>query len=218
MNNLAQELLFTRSIEHTLEPERPFLENIGRKVLKAAVAYRYAVETEGEDNIPGIGPFIIAARHQRLADPYIILAHSTRKLHALVYFYGRKFRPKSWLTQRLGHVQVDTSGARADTKALEIATSYVRQGEGLLIFPEGERRFQAIGRMHRGVAKLAIESLAPVVPTTIAYDDYANRTTIKYGGRLYPADLAEELGPAPITVQQRRLTSLIGQKILELGS
>ena len=68
----------------------------------------------------------------------------------------------------LNQIPVDRSGGRASLMALDAALPVLRDGHVLGIFPEGTR--SPDGRLYRavpGVAKLALDAPAPIIPIGI---------------------------------------------------
>ena len=123
----------------------------------------------GQDRVPPSGGVIIAANHVSYVDPFA--------LGLFVLESGRvpKFLAKSSLfehplTKRifLGANQIPVYRGTADaSKALSAAVDAVKGGECVLIYPEGSATRDPDCwpmRAHTGVARLALETGAPVVP------------------------------------------------------
>jgi long-chain acyl-CoA synthetase len=133
------------------------------------------VRTGGLDRVPASGPFILAANHTSHLDAASVLTAVGGRRRVWVaaaqdYFFDTPL--KSWVFGRLfDTVPIDrnaggVSGLRGCIKRLEA-------GDGVLVLPEGTR--SVTGRIQEfkiGVAVLALEANAPVVPTRIdhAYD------------------------------------------------
>lgn len=123
----------------------------------------------GMEHIPRTGGVIIAANHPSEFDP-LVLAH-------YVYDAGRwpQFLAKQSLFELpvLGSLldstrQIPVRRGTADaTKALEAAIAAVRNGDAVVIYPEGttpKRGALWPGRGKTGVARLALVTGAPVIP------------------------------------------------------
>ena len=92
------------------------------------------------------------------------------------YFTGGGL--KGWLTKAffkgVGQLPVDRSGGKASTAALNSGLRVLRRGDLLGIYPEGTR--SPDGRLYRGrtgMARMALESLAPVIPVAMIDTDKA---------------------------------------------
>ena len=125
---------------------------------------------DGIDNVPREGPAIIASNHLSFSDHFFAPLPLPRKVVFLAkseYFTGRGVKglfSKAFFSG-LGQIPVDRSGGAASERALRTGLRVLAQGDLLGIYPEGTRTPD--GRLYRGktgVARLALEARAPVVP------------------------------------------------------
>jgi 1-acyl-sn-glycerol-3-phosphate acyltransferase len=125
---------------------------------------------DGIDNVPREGPAIIASNHLSFSDHFFAPLPLPRKVVFLAkseYFTGRGVKglfSKAFFSG-LGQIPVDRSGGAASERALRTGLRVLVQGDLLGIYPEGTRTPD--GRLYRGktgVARLALEARAPVVP------------------------------------------------------
>jgi 1-acyl-sn-glycerol-3-phosphate acyltransferase len=124
----------------------------------------------GLDNVPKTGPAILASNHQAVIDSVMMGALMPRNVYFLAkdqYFLapGIKGAVMRNVMYGLNQIPVDRSGGRASIMALDAALPVLRAGHVLGIFPEGTR--SPDGRLYRGrpgVAKLALDAPAPIVP------------------------------------------------------
>jgi 1-acyl-sn-glycerol-3-phosphate acyltransferase len=126
--------------------------------------------SRGRRNVPRRGPVILASNHLSFADHFfgpLPLPRSVKFLAKSEYFTGRGI--KGLLTKGffagLGQIPIDRSGGAASEAALLTGLRVLSEGRVLGIYPEGTR--SPDGRLYRGrtgVARLALESRAPVVP------------------------------------------------------
>jgi 1-acyl-sn-glycerol-3-phosphate acyltransferase len=125
------------------------------------VAYRTTVM--GRDNVPTGGPVIFAGNHISFLDGPVMFGASPRPMHILVKkemfqgFLGRVLRAS-------GQLPVDRSGDRA---ALLLSKDVLDAGRCVGILPEGTRGSGQAADINNGVAWLALNSGAPVVPVAI---------------------------------------------------
>src|SRR5216684_5868209 len=124
----------------------------------------------GVKNVPRRGPVILASNHLSFSDHFFGPLPVRRKVTFLAkseYFTGRGLKG---LVSRaffsgVGQIPVDRSGGQASERALRTGLRVLAQGKLLGIYPEGTRTPD--GRLFRGktgVARLALESGAPVIP------------------------------------------------------
>jgi 1-acyl-sn-glycerol-3-phosphate acyltransferase len=125
---------------------------------------------EGTENVPREGPAIIASNHLSFADHFFGPLPLPRKVTFLAkaeYFTGHGLKGLvSWaFFQGVGQIPVDRTGGKASERALATGLRVLADGRLLGIYPEGTRTPD--GRLYRGktgVARLALESGAPVIP------------------------------------------------------
>ncbi len=127
----------------------------------------------GEDNVPAEGPAILASNHLAVIDSFFLPLMLTRQVVFLGkqdYFTGRGLRGRfvAAFMRGVGTIPVDRSGGKASEAALNTGLKILREGRLFGIYPEGTR--SPDGRLYRGktgVARLALESGAPVVPVAM---------------------------------------------------
>src|SRR5215472_16562900 len=126
--------------------------------------------SRGRRNVPRRGPVILASNHLSFADHFFGPLPLPRKVVFLAkaeYFNGRGI--KGLLTKAffsgVGQIPIDRTGGEASERALRSGLRVLAAGHVLGIYPEGTR--SPDGRLYKGrtgVARLALESRAPVVP------------------------------------------------------
>jgi 1-acyl-sn-glycerol-3-phosphate acyltransferase len=126
--------------------------------------------SEGKGNVPRRGPVILASNHLSFSDHFFGPIPLPRKVVFLAkaeYFNGKGLKgliSKAFFTG-VGQIPVDRSGGQASESALRAGLKVLADGNVLGIYPEGTR--SPDGRLYKGktgVARIALESRAPVVP------------------------------------------------------
>jgi 1-acyl-sn-glycerol-3-phosphate acyltransferase len=172
-------------------------------------------KVEGRDNVPGHGPAIIASNHLSFADSIFMPLMVKRKVTFVAkaeYFTGKGF--KGFLVRAFfvgtGTIPVDRSGGRAAQAAMDTGLRILREGKLFGIYPEGTR--SPDGRLYRGktgVARLALESGAPVVPVVML-----NADKIQPPGKVLPRLMRPHIRFGdPITFE--RYAGLAGDRFVE---
>ena len=124
----------------------------------------------GVKNVPRRGPVILASNHLSFSDHFfgpLLLPRKVVYLAKAEYFTGRGIKglvSKAFFSG-VGQIPIDRAGGAAGEQALRTGLQVLAAGHVLGIYPEGTR--SPDGRLYRGktgVARLAIESGAPVVP------------------------------------------------------
>ena len=132
--------------------------------LGPVVRYFYRVRVQGLANVPASGPAILASNHVSFSDsvflPYVLRRRITFVAKA-EYFEDRR---TAWLFHALGQIPIKREGGSASERALHAAREVLDRGGLFGIYPEGTR--SPDGRLykgHTGVARLALQSGAPVL-------------------------------------------------------
>jgi 1-acyl-sn-glycerol-3-phosphate acyltransferase len=157
------------------------LNNLPYGVLRAFLTpflmSAFRPKVKGLRNVPGKGPVIIASNHLSFSDSIFMPLVVPRKVTFLAkseYFTspGPKGLLKKLTFIALGQVPVDRSGGRRSEAALLTGLKILAEGNCLGIYPEGTR--SPDGRLYKGrtgIARLAIESGAPIVPVAMSNTD-----------------------------------------------
>ena len=127
----------------------------------------------GEENIPPDGPAILASNHLAVIDSFFLPLMIRREVVFMGksdYFDGKGIRGKAVASfmRGVGTIPVDRAGGRASEAALRTGLGRLNEGGLFGIYPEGTR--SPDGRLYRGktgVARLALESGAPVIPVAM---------------------------------------------------
>jgi 1-acyl-sn-glycerol-3-phosphate acyltransferase len=126
--------------------------------------------SQGRKNMPRRGPVILASNHLSFADHFFGPFPLPRKVVFLAkseYFTGRGLKglvSKTFFSG-VGQIPIDRGGGAASERALRAGLRVLADGNVLGIYPEGTR--SPDGRLYKGrtgVARLVLESRAPVVP------------------------------------------------------
>jgi 1-acyl-sn-glycerol-3-phosphate acyltransferase len=187
-------------------------------------------KVEGREHVPHQGPAILASNHLSFSDSIFMPLMVKRRVTFVAkqeYFTGRGL--KGWLTKMFfvgtGTIPVDRSGGRAAQAAIETGLRVLRGGHVFGIYPEGTR--SPDGRLYRGktgVARLALESGAPVIPVVMLNADEIQppgkiipkirRVRIRFGP---PMDFSRYRGMAGDRFIERAVTDEIMYELMELS-
>lgn len=117
----------------------------------------------GRENVPRRGGLLYAGNHTSLIDGPIIVGASPRPAHFLVkasMFSGIG----GWYLHGVGQIPVDPTSGRT---TLAIAKAVIARGDVVGVFPEGHRGAGDAASSQPGLAWLALQTGAPVVPVAI---------------------------------------------------
>ena len=189
-------------------------------LLAAAISWPFVkagfrLRARGRENLPE-GGFVLAANHTSNFDPWPL---------GLPLFPRRqlRFMGKSELFKPLLGPILRAGGAfpvrrgEGDLEAIQQAVELVREGEVVVMFPEGTRRKKGLrkkyeARAHTGAALIALTADAPLVPAAIKGTDRLSQLgplRVAYGEPVPLDDLREvEIGRAAREATERLMTAI----------
>lgn len=174
-----------------------------------------------QERVPKIGRVILASNHVCYFDPVFVITSLHRMVVALARASAFKFPLNGMLLRSWGVIPVDQSGTG---RGLKTFLSRLRQGDAVIMYPEGTR--SATGQIQApqpGIGLIIIKSDAPVIPIKIfgAFEAYSRhcwiprpyQVQIKFGEPLNFADLRAE---AQETKDKERLKQIYKQAATDL--
>lgn len=186
---------------------------------------------EGMDNVPRTGPAIMASNHLSFADHFfgpLPLRRPIVFLGKREYFTGKGIKGlvSRVFFRGVGVIPLDRTGGGASDEALQTGLRVLGEGKLLGIYPEGTRAPD--NRLYRGktgVARLALESRAPVIPMAMINTfelmpsgRVRPRLGVRPGVRFgEPLDFSQYYGKAEDHLVLRAVTDEIMNAIRELS-
>ncbi len=185
---------------------------------------------EGREHLPRRGPAILAGNHLSFSDSIFLPLVVPRRVTFVAkqeYFTGRgiKGRLKRLFFEGTGTIPVDRSGGAAARAAIDTGLRVLGGGNLFGIYPEGTRAPD--GRLYRGktgVARLALESGAPVIPAVMLNSDEIQpigkivprirRVRIRFGK---PLDFSRFEGASGDRFVERAITDEIMYELMVLS-
>jgi 1-acyl-sn-glycerol-3-phosphate acyltransferase len=155
-----------------------------RVLLTPPLALLYRVRAITAENVPTIGPAIVAPNHFSNLDHFLIAMYLRRQIQFMAK--SQLFvRPIDWIMNHGGTFPV--MRGKHDEEAFITAHTVLRRGGVVGMYGEGGRsRSKQLGKPKAGLGRLALESGVPVVPTAIHGSEHARdlrfpKVTIQYG-------------------------------------
>ena len=169
----------------------------------------------GRSKVPQ-GPCLLCGNHTRYSDPFFILFALGRKDHPYVMAKAELLRYPvlGWILKKVGTFGVDMG--KSDVRAIKEALRVLKEGNKLLLFPEGTRiRSGESQGAKTGAAMLALRTGVPIVPIWMpAKKRWFARTPVVFGDPYYPE--APETGK-PTSEDYRRVADDLLARIMALG-
>ena len=126
------------------------------------------LESFGMENVPKNKGYILAANHTSIADMFAIAVPVKSQICYMAKEEIFKVPLVKWLFKALGTFAVKRG--KGDTEAIDKACEIINNGKVLGIFPEGTRsKTGEIGKAKAGVALIAMQTKADILPVSIKY-------------------------------------------------
>ncbi len=134
------------------------------------------------------GGAILCPNHTTISDPLLTVFALRLKHRPRVMAKAelRRVPLIGWLLEKAGVFYIDRG--KADVGAVKIALKCLKDGEKLLMFPEGTRsRSGEMGEAKTGAAMFAVRTGVPIIPMYIpAKKRWFARTPVVFGEPFYP--------------------------------
>jgi 1-acyl-sn-glycerol-3-phosphate acyltransferase len=160
--------------------------------------FLYRLRARGLDHLPANGGFVLAANHNSNFDPWPLgLPLFPRRFLRFMAKSELFWPPLGWVIRAGGGFRVRRG--EQDAEAIEIAVRLCREGQIVVMFPEGTRRKKGLRKKHEarartGAARIALEAGVPLVPAGIAGTDRLARFSklrVAYGAPIELGDLRD---------------------------
>ena len=153
----------------------PLLYNIVAVLSRPVLRGVYRLRDSGSENVPTTGGCVLACNHLSSFDPWPL---------------GMPLWPRRWLRFMAkselywwpATLVLNAAGAfkvrrgRADVEAIETAVRLAREGNVVVMFPEGTRRVKGLVKKHQarprsGAARIALMADVPLIPAAVSGTD-----------------------------------------------
>lgn len=137
-------------------------------ILRPIVRLLFPCKVEGLDNLAAGEKMVLCANHASAWDPVLICISlpKTFRIRMMAKKELMDIPVLGWIIKKLGAFGIDRGNA--DLAALKTAIKAVKDGENLLIFPEGTRvDKEGDARAKGGVVMIAMRTGALLVPVSV---------------------------------------------------
>lgn len=192
-------------------------------VLSPLIRATWRVRRRGVEHVPRSGPVILASNHLSFLDHFVTGAAVRRQLFFISKVEHFESPVKRWFFRRWGVIPLKRGSG--DEEAWNRSVEVLQRGEAFIIYPEGTRSLD--GKLHRGrtgVARLALQTQAPVVPVACLGTFEAlpkgksmprfNRVEVRFGP---PLDFGHYAGRDGDPATCRRVTDAVMREIAALS-
>lgn len=144
----------------------------GRAALVGLARLWFRLEVRGKEHVPATGAFVLAPVHRSNLDFLLVSAVTSRRMR----YMGKD---SLWKNRRFGRLLTGMGAfpvrrGTADREALRQCMEVIREGEPLVLFPEGTRQSGPIVQpLFEGAAFVAGRTQVPIVPVGIGGSERA---------------------------------------------
>lgn len=171
----------------------------------------HPIRAVGRENLPEQGGALLCGNHTCMSDPLCVVFAVGRRPQCRVMAKIELLRIPvlGFLLKKVGVIGVDRG--KADVGAIKASLKALKNGEKLLLFPEGTRVAEgAEASAHNGAAMMATRTGVPIVPIYIPRKKkWFRRTTVVFGEPFVP----EFEGRRPTPEDYDRIAGEIMEKI-----
>ena len=178
----------------------------------------FRLRASGKENIPREGGFVLSANHLSNLDPWALgfplFPHRQLRFMAKAELFSSPLGP---IVKGAGAFRVRRG--EGDAEAIATAVQLARDGEVVVIFPEGTRRTKGFvkkheARPHTGAVRVALGAGVPLVPAAISGTDRLSRLgplRVAYGTPVELDDLRDRNEREAAEIGTERLMAAIGE-------
>lgn len=185
--------------------------SIAHIVLSPLLSLFFLKRARGLENLPTEGGFVICANHLSACDP-VFLASRLPRRYALRFLAKKELFDKPLLKPlivALGAIPVDRG--HADIGAIRASMQVLKEGKGLMIFPQGTRsRDNSPTPMLPGASMIALRAGVPVIP---AYIDgpyrIFRRVEVCFGAPIDFSDFGKRCDKDTLTAATERISDAV---------
>lgn len=175
-----------------------------RATIGPTVRLVWRVRVRGAERLPS-GPVVVAANHDSLADPFFLGSALPRPLRFLA-------KEELWSLGLVGRLLdaagcIPVSRGRGDAAAMSAAVAALEAGDAVALFPQGTTRPYRDRPWHRGAARLALATGAPLLPVCLVHTEKALRPyRVRIGFPSVRVLVGEPIAvePSPATIASAR--------------
>ena len=153
----------------------PLIYNVAGVLSWPVLHWLFRLRASGVENVPRSGGCVLACNHLSNFDPWPL---------GMPLWPGRwlRFMAKAELYWWPATLVLNSAGAfkvrrgTGDREAIETAIRLAREGNVVVMFPEGTRRRKGLVKKHQprarsGAARIALEAEVPLIPAALAGTD-----------------------------------------------
>ncbi len=149
---------------------------------------RYTLLIRGTEYLPVKEAFVMLPKHQRWQDIPLIAVATPRPLYFVAKHELFQNTVIAKILKSQGGIPLNRENPLKSRSAIRAMIQFLKNGEGVVVFPEGTYFPERVGPGRGGILKLIISRLAlPLIPVGVRYRKKSGKTlvTVSFGRPLY---------------------------------
>lgn len=143
---------------------------ITRIMARIFLAPFFQIKPEGQESLPKEGAFILLPKHQRWEDIPLLALASPRPLYYVAKYELFTNLFSGWYMSSLGGIPLNRARPLESRRSIRTIIALLKQGEGLVIFPEGTYFEDEVGPGRVGLIRMIRSRInVPFIPVGINY-------------------------------------------------
>lgn len=167
----------------------------------------------GAERVPE-GPAVLCGNHTALGDPFYVICSLKKgeQTHVMAKAEIIQWPVVGWIARKAGVIGIKRG--KSDVTAIKESMRVLKDGEKLLLFPEGTRvKSGESAAAHTGAAMLATRVGVPIVPVYISPRKTGVRTQVVFGEAYMPEFSGRKATPEEL----HRISDDLMDRIRRLG-
>ena len=159
--------------------KKNWIYKISRLIGLLFCKFYFRLSAKGLENIPKTGPVLLVSNHASYIDPFLDGVMLRRPIHFMARSDLWNVKLLAWWIPKVHGIPIRRTGF--DRKALQVTFDYLKNGEIILIYPEGTRSFDGnLKPGMPGVGMIAYQAKVPVIPIYISGSFAAYPRNVKF--------------------------------------
>lgn len=171
---------YGRVMKYPVYERNAFVFNIVKFLSGLVLSPFYKFEWRGLENLPEKDSFVLLPKHQRWEDIPLLGVAIPRSLYYMAKYELFLNFFSGWLLSSLGGIPVNRRRPMESRSSFDRMLNHLKDGEGVVIFPEGTYYKNIVGPGRKGLIKMVLNRFSiPFLPVGIKYTKTRLRTLVR---------------------------------------
>lgn len=158
----------------------PFFYSFIRTLSRFVLFPGFRIQTEGLENLPAKGPFVLLPKHQRWEDIPLLAIAIPRPLYYIAKHELFMNRASNRFISSLGGIPLNRKEPLKSRYSMRYMMELLGKGEVIVVFPEGTYYRDLVGRGQTGLIRMILPRYSlPFIPVGINYSARKGRKPVR---------------------------------------